>query len=190
MPLPVLLRSKSRLLRHGANTVYGAVLGLVLSLALNGTAAPAHAAATPPPTSPATATVEALGEPAILIKLLPDMTLDQASANLIRAITSNNYTYVRQQAIDARLVPQEFEAKTVRIIYFCNFAKMERAFNIDVRAAQVMPCRFTLVEADGGVSLIAINPAWISEGLRNPLLHPDCLELKRDYLAIMEEAAL
>ncbi len=127
----------------------------------------------------------------ILIRHLPGRTLDQANAALISAITNNNYTFVRQQTADARLVPEALEGRKVRIVYFCNFAKMERALNIDVRSAQMLPCRFTLVEAeDGNVSLIAINPAWVSEGLNNPLLHPDCLELKRDYLAIMDEVAL
>lgn len=126
----------------------------------------------------------------ILVKRIPGVTLDQANAALITAIANNNYTFVRQQALDARLVPQDLEGKKVRIVYFCNFAKMERALNIDVRAAQILPCRFTLVENDGGVEIIAINPAWTSQGLNNPLLHPDCLELKRDYLAIMDEAAL
>ncbi len=133
----------------------------------------------------------ATSEVPILIRQLPGHTLDQANAALIAAITNQNYTFVRQQAADARLVPQALEGRKVRIIYFCNFAKMERALNIDVRAAQMLPCRFTLVEAeDGSITLIAINPAWISEGLQNPLLHSDCLELKRDYLAIMDEVAL
>jgi len=133
----------------------------------------------------------AADEMPILIRSLPGYSLDQANTALINAITNHNYTFVRQQAADARLVPQTLEGRKVRIIYFCNFAKMERALNIDVRAAQILPCRFTLVEAENGsVSLIAINPAWVSEGLNNPLLHPDCLELKRDYLAIMDEVSL
>jgi len=133
----------------------------------------------------------AADEVPILIRNLPGYSLDQANAALISAITNHNYTFVRQQAADARLVPQVLEGRKVRIVYFCNFAKMERALNIDVRAAQMLPCRFTLVEAENGsVSLIAINPAWLSEGLNNPLLHPDCLELKRDYLSIMDEVSL
>lgn len=133
----------------------------------------------------------ASSEVPILIRQLPGRSLDQVNAALLSAITNHNYTFVRQQAVNARLVPQDLEGRKVRIVYFCNFAKMERALNIDVRAAQMLPCRFTLVEAeDGSVTLIAINPAWVSEGLNNPLLHSDCLELKRDYLSIMDEVSL
>ncbi len=133
----------------------------------------------------------ASNETPFLIKQLQGRSLDQISEALIAAIGSHNYTFVRQQAVDARLVPEALEGRKVRIVYFCSFAKMARALNIDARAAQMLPCRFTLIEAeDGSVSIIAINPAWISEGLNNPLLHPDCLELKRDYLSIMDEVSL
>ncbi len=133
----------------------------------------------------------AADETPILIRQLPSRSLDQANEALIAAILNHNYTFVRQQTADARLVPEALEGRKVRIVYFCNFAKMERLLNIDVRAAQTLPFRFTLVEADdGGVSLIAINPAWVSEGLGNPLLHPDYLQLKRDYLSILDEASL
>ncbi|HRH80309.1 MAG TPA: DUF302 domain-containing protein [Thiobacillaceae bacterium] len=135
-------------------------------------------------------TAQAEEEPAMLTRELPGKTLAQATADLKAAITSHNYTFVREQAIDSRLVPQDWEAGSVYIVYFCNFAKMNRALAIDVRAAQFLPCRVTLVEKAGGVELVVVNPAWISGTMGNPLLHQDCLELKRDYLAILDEAAL
>ncbi len=129
-------------------------------------------------------------EPPLLTVSLPGKSIDQAYESLLRAIGQQNYTFVRDQAIDSRLVPQQWEAKNVRIVYFCNFAKMDRALSIDIRAAQILPCRITLIETAKGVDLMAINPAWSSLNLGNPLLYPQCQELKRDYLAIMEEAAL
>lgn len=129
-------------------------------------------------------------EPAMLSRFLPGKSLTQATQDLMVAINSNNYTFVREQAIDSRLVPQDWEAKSVHVVYFCNFAKMNRALAIDVRAAQFLPCRVTLVEKKDGVDLVAVNPAWISQSMGNPLLHQDCVELKRDYQAILDEAAL
>ena len=52
----------------------------------------------------------------------------------------------------------------------------------------MLPCRVTLVETPTGVDLIAINPAWVSQDM--PALSELCQELKQDYLAILEEAAL
>lgn len=132
----------------------------------------------------------AQAESAMLTRSLPGKTMEQAMQDVKNAITSHNYTFVREQAIDSRLVPAGWEARSVNIIYFCNFAKMNQALAIDVRAAQFLPCRVTLIETKTGVDLVVVNPAWVSESLGNPLLHRDCLQLKADYLSILEEAAL
>ncbi|MEW5786940.1 MAG: DUF302 domain-containing protein [Pseudomonadota bacterium] len=129
-------------------------------------------------------------EPMILTATLPGKSMDQAMAALNQAVTSHNYTFVRQQAIDSRLVPYAQEVRSVRLFYFCNFARMDKALRLDARAAQMMPCRITLVETPSGVDLMAVNPAWVSLTMHNPALHEECLSLKQDYLAILEEASL
>jgi len=129
-------------------------------------------------------------EPAMLTLSLPGKSMDQAIQDVKTAIVSHNYTFVREQAIDSRLVPTGWEAKSAHIVYFCNFAKMNQALAIDVRASQFLPCRITLLETQAGVDLVVVNPAWVSESMGNPLLHQDCQQLKADYLGILEEAAL
>lgn len=127
-------------------------------------------------------------EPMLLSATAQGKNMEQALAALTQAIVNHNFTFVRQQAIDARLVPYAEEVRSVRLVYFCNFAKMDRVLRLDPRATQLMPCRVTLVETPTGVDLIAVNPAWVSQSV--PGLHGECQELKRDYLAILEEAAL
>lgn len=134
------------------------------------------------------AATEPIPEPMLLTATAQGKSMDQAVLALGQAIVNHNYTFVRAQAIDSRLVPYAEEVRSVRLIYFCNFAKMDRALRIDPRATQMLPCRVTLVETPSGVDLIAINPAWISQNM--PLLYTECQELKRDYQAILEEAAL
>lgn len=129
-------------------------------------------------------------EPALLTVSAPGKSMERATRDLIQSIGTHNYSFVRQQAIDSRLVPQDWEAGNVRIIYFCNFAQMSRALALDARAAEFLPCRVTLIQTRDGIEMIAINPAWVSERLNNPLLHPDCVKLKQDYLDIMKEAAI
>jgi uncharacterized protein (DUF302 family) len=129
-------------------------------------------------------------EPPILTATAQGRTMNETIAALERAVVNHNYTVVRQQAIDSRLVPYGQEVRSVRLLYFCNFAKMNHALKLDPRAAQMLPCRVTLVETPTGVDLMAVNPAWVSLGLGNPLLHGECLELKQDYLAILDEATL
>jgi len=40
------------------------------------------------------------------------------------------------------------------------------------------------------VDLMAVNPAWQSNRLGNYRLHEYCVKMKKDYLTIMNEAAL
>ena len=129
-------------------------------------------------------------EPPLLNALVKGKNMDQATEALIQAINNNNHSFVRQQAIDSRLVPTDWEAKSVRIVYFCNFDTMNRALALDTRAAEFLPCRITLIETRDGVELMAVNPAWVSERMGNYRLHEYCIRLKADYLAIMNEAAL
>lgn len=127
-------------------------------------------------------------EPMLFTVTAYGKTMDQAITALTQAIVNHNYTFVRQQAIDSRLVPYAQEVRSVRLVYFCNFAKMDLALRLDNRATQMMPCRVTLVETPTGVDLNAVNPAWTGQNI--PALHDICQELKQDYLAILEEAAL
>jgi cytochrome c oxidase cbb3-type subunit 3 len=138
----------------------------------------------------ALARIAEAAEPALLTQILPGRSLEQATEVLKQSILAHNYTFVRQQAIDSRLVPVEWEAKSVRIVYFCNFDMMDAALRRNNLTTQIMPCRITLIEGDKGVALVAVNPAWISEQWNAPDLQPGCLQLKADYLAILEEAAL
>ncbi|HNQ05383.1 MAG TPA: DUF302 domain-containing protein [Thiobacillaceae bacterium] len=161
-------------MHHTLSTLSRLLLCLVL---LCGLAVPAQAQAMPE------------SEPALLTRFLPGKTMAEANEAVKRAISHYKYGFVRQQPIDNRLVPAGWEAKSVLIVYFCNFEKMSRALAIDVRAAQFLPCRITLLETDQGVDLVVVNPAWVSESMGNPLLHLDCLQLKADYLGILEEAA-
>ena len=137
-------------------------------------------------TTPATAQNEA----PLLNGFLGGKTIEQASELLIQSIGNHNYTFVRQQSIDSRLVPAGLETRSVRIIYFCNFDLMSQALALDTRTAEFLPCRITLLETEKGVILMAVNPVWVSNRLGNYRLHEHCEKVKQDYLAIMKEAAL
>jgi cytochrome c oxidase cbb3-type subunit 3 len=129
-------------------------------------------------------------EEPLLNVFLAGKNIDQATESLVQAISSNNFSFVRQQAIDSRLVPPGWEAKSVRIVYFCNFELMSRALALDTRTAEFLPCRITLIETAKGVDLMAVNPAWVSRRLGNYRLHEACVKMKQDYLNLMQEAAL
>ncbi len=129
-------------------------------------------------------------EPVLLTKFIAGRDAEEVTSNLKAAFTSHNYTFVRVQEIESQLVPADWKARSVRIVYFCNFDKLNAALLRDSRTTQVMPCRITLIEGQSGVDLIAVNPGWVSEQWNAPELHQQCLLMKRDYLSILEEAAI
>ena len=129
-------------------------------------------------------------EEPMLNVFLKGRDIEQVSESLIQAINNNNFSFIRQQSIDSHLVPVEREARSVRIIYFCNFDLMSLALAIDTRTAEFLPCRITLTETAGGVEMTAVNPAWVSGRLGNDRLHEYCRQMKKDYLTIMNEGAL
>lgn len=129
-------------------------------------------------------------EPITLDATARGRTMEEATAALKQAIVNHNFTFVRQQAMDSRLVPYAQEVRSVRLVYFCNFAQMNQALKLDPRAAQMLPCRITLIETPTGVDLVAVNPAWVSRNFGNAALHEQCQQLKQDYLAILDEASL
>lgn len=136
------------------------------------------------------AAAEATTEPMILATTAHGRGMEDVVESLKRAIVGHNYGFLRQQAIDSRLVPYGQEVRSVLLFYFCNYAKMSHALTLDPRATQMLPYRVTLVETPDGVDLIAVNPAWLSQNMGNPALHSESERLKQDYLAILEEAAL
>jgi cytochrome c oxidase cbb3-type subunit 3 len=60
----------------------------------------------------------------------------------------------------------------------------------DPRVGLFLPCRITVVEQNGKVKMMAVNPKRLSKIFNNSELNAMCGEMTRHYLAIMEEAAL
>lgn len=110
--------------------------------------------------------------------------------NVKRAATSNNFVFIREQALDYGLAPEGREDPRRHIVYFCNFAMLNSALSTDPRVGLFLPCRITVVERNGKVTMMAVNPKRLSKIFNNSELNVMCGEMTRLYLAIMEEAAL
>lgn len=127
-------------------------------------------------------------EPMIVTATAPGRDMKDVVAALNDAVVGHNYGFLRMQAIDSRLVPYGQEVRSVLLFYFCNYAGMNRLLKLDPRAAQLLPYRVTLVETPTGVDLVAVNPAWLTQGMNHPDLQSEGEQLKRDYQSILEEA--
>lgn len=110
--------------------------------------------------------------------------------NVKRAAASSNFVFIREQPLDFGLVPEGQENPRQHIIYFCSFSMLNQALMTDPRVGLFLPCRITVVEQDGKVKMMAVNPKRLSRIFNNSELNAMCEEMTRRYLAIMEEAAL
>ena len=110
--------------------------------------------------------------------------------NLKKAVESNNYVFIREQPLAYGMVPEGQEDPRQHIIYFCNFNQMNDAITTDPRVGLFLPCRITVVEQDGKVVMMAVNPKRLSAIFNNSELNTMCDEMAKRYMTIMEEAAL
>ncbi|MCW8888520.1 MAG: DUF302 domain-containing protein, partial [Gammaproteobacteria bacterium] len=116
--------------------------------------------------------------------------LEESVENLKRAAVGKNFKVIRVQNLEDGMFPEEEQDKHSVIVYFCNFSFVNRAINIDPRVGLFLPCRITLTEHDGVVSLTAINPRYMSRFYNNSELDEACSEMYDIYIEIMEEAIL
>ncbi|MDH5360553.1 MAG: DUF302 domain-containing protein, partial [Gammaproteobacteria bacterium] len=86
--------------------------------------------------------------------------------------------------------PAGEENKSQKIIYFCNFNLINGALVVDPRVGLFMPCRVTVVEQEGVVKVMSINPKYLSPLFNNSSLNNSCIEMYKTYEEILEEATL
>jgi len=115
-------------------------------------------------------------------------SLDKTVENLKQAILGKNYRMISIQNFDYGLVKENQEDKSRVVVYFCNFKLLNQALTIDPRVGLFLPCRLTVVEHEGKVKVMAINPIHLSHLFNNDELTTLCMKMRETYETIMEEA--
>ncbi|MDH3354039.1 MAG: c-type cytochrome [Chromatiales bacterium] len=124
------------------------------------------------------------------ISMESSYSLEETIDNLHRAAIGKNFKIIRTQNLEDGMFPEEEQSKHSVIVYFCNFSFVNRAINIDPRVGLFLPCRITVSERDGIVTLTSINPRYLSRFYNNSELDTACSEMYDIYVDIMEEATL
>jgi len=106
------------------------------------------------------------------------------------AVTTNNYFYGRVQTLEYGLTDPANENPKQVIVYFCNISLLNQALAIDPRVGMFLPCRISIVEKNGKVQVMSVNPKVLSRLFNNAELNQMCDQLEQNYTAIMEEATL
>lgn len=124
------------------------------------------------------------------ISMESEYGLQETVENLQRAAIGKNFKVIRVQNLEDGMFPKEEQDTKSIIVYFCNFSFVNRAINIDPRVGLFLPCRVTITERDGVVTLTSINPRYMSRFYNNSELDAACSEMHDIYVEIMEEATL
>ena len=115
-------------------------------------------------------------------------SLEETVSILKRAVIGKNFKIIREQYVNQGLVKKGKENKKQVIIYFCNFNLLNRALAIDPRVGLFLPCRITVVESKGKVTIMSSNPLYMSRFFNNKNLQKLCREMYKLYAGIIEEA--
>jgi cytochrome c oxidase cbb3-type subunit 3 len=117
-------------------------------------------------------------------------TLEETVENLKAALVGQNFILIRTDTLEHGLVPEGEENQQEVILHFCNFSFLFEALVVDPRVGMFLPCRVTVIEKDGKVTVSAINPLYLSHLFNNAELDEFCKKMHELYSAIIEDATL
>ena len=110
--------------------------------------------------------------------------------NVKKAISNNNFFYGRTQPLEYGLTSPEHADPRQTIVYFCNISLLNQALATDPRVGVFLPCRITIVEHQGKVSVMSVNPEVLTSLFNNSELNDMCRKMHKSYVDIIEEATL
>jgi len=110
--------------------------------------------------------------------------------NIKNAAVAENFRIIRVHDLETGLVKKGSESNREIIIYFCNFQTLNEVLGVDPRVGLFLPCRVTVVEREGKVQVMAINPRYLSAMYNNEELDLFCDRMHSIYTNIIEEATL
>lgn len=116
--------------------------------------------------------------------------LETTVENVKNAISNNNFFYGRVQTLEYGLTTPERADPRQSIVYFCNISLLNQALATDPRVGMFLPCRITVVEQQGKVMIMSVNPEVLSALFNNSELNDMCKRMRRSYEDIIEEATL
>ena len=110
--------------------------------------------------------------------------------NIKRAVSNNNFFYGRVQTLEYGMTEPANENSKQVIVYFCNVSLLNKALAIDPRVGMFLPCRISIVENNGRVQVMSVNPLVLSPLFNNSEVDDLCDQLRESYTTIIEEATL
>jgi len=128
--------------------------------------------------------------PQSIISTESPYTLEETVENLQASIVGQNFILIRTDFLEHGLVPEGEENRQQVILHFCNFSFLYDALAVDPRVGMFLPCKITVIEKQGRITVSAINPMYLSRLFNNAELDEYCRKMHDLYTAIIEDATL
>lgn len=109
-------------------------------------------------------------------------------ARLKEAVEAANMRLIRVQYLDQGFVPAGKENRQQVIVYSCDFGFLNTALQVDPRVGLFLPCRVTVLQHQGKVLVMSVNPKRLSALFNNTALTRLCNQMYRTYRNVIEEA--
>jgi cytochrome c oxidase cbb3-type subunit III len=112
-------------------------------------------------------------------------SFDKTLENIKRAVDNNKFKLIDFSTEDKGTAANNTtEAK----VYFCNYDLINDALAIDPRIGMFLPCQITVVNYNGVVQAMSINPKRLSQLFNNDELDEACQVMHDTYSKILKEA--
>jgi cytochrome c oxidase cbb3-type subunit 3 len=131
--------------------------------------------------------IASTSKPQMLISVDSPYGMRKTIQNIKQSLLNNNFSFLREQTLKDGL--GDTEDPHFRILYFCNFAVAHKAIQYDKRIGFMLPCRLTLIEKEGKVTIYYLNPQLV-KGLGNHKLNSLCDQISAALNGVIEEATL
>lgn len=116
--------------------------------------------------------------------------IEETIENIKQAALGYNFRYIREQTLNHGFVDKDQESNKEYLIYFCNFTFLNKALAVDPRIGMFLPFRATIVEKEGVVSVMTVNPDYLCSLFNNDELKQSCNFMAEKYEAMLEESTL
>ncbi len=122
------------------------------------------------------------------ISRVSQFAFDETLDRLKIAIKRKGYQIIREHTLDAGFAEAGNENSRQWVIYFANFRLINESLTRDSRMGLFLPGRITLIEKDGKVNVLAVDPIIYNQLFSNNTLIELGKRLQHFYLAVIGEA--
>lgn len=116
--------------------------------------------------------------------------VEQTVEKVKTAIGAANMRLIHVMYLDQGYAKEGGENKKQVVVYSCDFNFLNNALSVDPRVGLFLPCRITVLEHNGKVLVMSVNPKRLSAIFNNVELNRLCEQMYKIYTDIIEEATL